>query len=341
MKNPIFSLLTAAFLLASCQFLPAHANDSEAAIAIGGLELIKNDNISMESEYLFLSMDKAKVKYQYFNHSDKDQDILISFPLPVTPSFIEQEYLAAEYGANWDELNFTTLVDGQPVSLSKIDNAEIKGKNINLRLAQLGWPINYWHDDSIWEIIRSLNDTEKQAYIDEGLLVKGDMGEIYPNWQIATFMNRHQKFPAGKKITVEHEYKPMIGGSVAGAMDKNYREAPNSGFAEYRAQYCIDNDFLAGFDKKMAQHRKNNDEEYAIFYNETWLSYILKSGANWRGPIKNFHLVVDKGDKNNLLSLCMDGIKKISPTQFEVRKSNFEPAKDIDILIIQFFSNEN
>jgi hypothetical protein len=49
---------------------------------------------------------------------------------------------------------------------------------------------------------------------------------------------------------------------------------------------------------------------------------------------------VDKGAPENLLSFCMDGVKKISPTQFEVRKTNFEPAKDLDILIATFWEPE-
>jgi hypothetical protein len=36
----------------------------------------------------------------------------------------------------------------------------------------------------------------------------------------------------------------------------------------------------------------------------------------------------------------MDGVKKIGPTLFEVRKTNFEPKKDLEILIVKFFSPE-
>ena len=64
---------------------------------------------------------------------------------------------------------------------------------------------------------------------------------------------------------------------------------------------------------------------------------MLKSGANGKGPIKDFRLVVDKEKPGNLLSFCMDGVKKISPTRFEVRKSNFEPTRDIQILIAEFY----
>ena len=33
----------------------------------------------------------------------------------------------------------------------------------------------------------------------------------------------------------------------------------------------------------------------------------------------------------------MNGGKKISPTQFEVVKTDFEPTRDLDVLIVTFF----
>ena len=42
---------------------PSFANDSSAAIGLGGLELTRNDAISMDSEDLFLSRQLVTVKY--------------------------------------------------------------------------------------------------------------------------------------------------------------------------------------------------------------------------------------------------------------------------------------
>jgi len=45
--------------------------------------------------------------------------------------------------------------------------------------------------------------------------------------------------------------------------------------------------------------------------------------------------VVDKGAPANLVSFCADGVKKISPTQFEVRHTNFTPTRNVSIVILQ------
>ena len=60
----------------------------------------------------------------------------------------------------------------------------------------------------------------------------------------------------------------------------------------------------------------------------------LTTGANWAGPIKHFRMVVDKGAPENLVSFCGDGIKKISPTEFEVYQQDFVPTSNLRVLFL-------
>ena len=151
-------------------------------------------------------------------------------------------------------------------------------------------------------------------------------------------------FPAGKTISVEHVYKPVAGGSVGGVLIAEYRKTSAEYFEEYAKRYCIDAAFLNAFDKAYAVREsaaKAKGDEYAgVPFTEHWISYVLKSGANWKGPIKNFRLVVDKEKPSNFVSFCGDGLKKITPTRFELRKTNFEPTANLDILVVEFFNSE-
>ena len=67
---------------------------------------------------------------------------------------------------------------------------------------------------------------------------------------------------------------------------------------------------------------------------ERRISYVSATGANWLGPVKDFRLVVDKGRPERLVSFCLDNVKKISPTTFEVRMKDFTPERDLKILLI-------
>jgi hypothetical protein len=330
------ALLGAAILIAPA----ATANDSSAAIGLGGLELTRNDAISMDSEELLLSSKRVTVKYRFTNTSTKDVETLVSFPLPAIPADIDA-YMGDQGYPDWStDLEFKTLVDGKPIKLEMREVVTIigkpNGKDVSARLKALGWPVKYWADHKFEETLQDLPDAQKAALVVEGLLRKDVMGPyVRPNWQVATHVTRTQRFAAGKTVTVEHSYKPVMGGSVGGMLLKQYRkDSP-----DYLKAYCVDKSFLKGFDAKMAAQAKaakKKGEENGYIYVEDWLSYVLKSGANWRGPIKDFRLIVDKGSASNMVSFCMDGVKKISSTQFEVRKSNFEPAKDLDILIVRF-----
>lgn len=338
--------LTGLALVSLMSATPIHANDSEASIGLGGLELQQNDAVSMDSEDLYLSLDEVRVKYRYTNHSDKDVELLISFPLPALPDGIEG-YLGDTNYPDWAEHEFVTTVDGKPVKLQSRDVVTAQGRNVEARLKELGWPVKFWIDYEFVEKVEKFSEADTAKYLAEGLLKRPDVKEapdwIVPAWQVATHVTRTQIFPAGKTITVEHRYKPLSGGSVGGMLSLVASGEDADYAKEYAANYCIDKTFLAGFRKKMVAKRKQGEREgteMGMFYVERWLDYVLKSGANWRGPIKDFHMVIDKGNADNLISLCADGVKKISPTQFEIRKTNFEPKDDVEILIVEWPPSE-
>jgi len=314
--------------------MPLHANDSEAAINLGGIELVQNQFVSMDSEDLYISKDEVRVRYRYTNHSAKDLELTISFPLPAIKAADEEIY-GDQAVPDFSKLAFQTTVDGKPVKFQMMKRAEVKGKDVTQRLQQLGWPLD-WITGSGEEpgFVTKLSPAQKTARLTEGLLRKAENGEYFPTWDLVTHVTRKQVFPAGKSVEVTHRYAPMIGGSVAGSLMPEVRKE----FPGDITQYCIDKAFLAAFDKKIAARK--NDDSAVVSYSETWIGYVLSSGRNWKGPIGDFRLVVDKGKAENMVSFCMNGVKKISPTQFEVRRKNFEPKGDLEVLIVEWPSNE-
>jgi Domain of unknown function (DUF4424) len=326
-----FALTAVALALSA----PLSANDSEAAVHVGGIELVANKAISMDSEDLYISEQEVRVRYRYTNRSAKDQELTISFPLPPIRAADEEKYgytALPDYG----QLNFATTVNGKPVKFQIVKRAELNGKDVTQRLAQLGWPLD-WITGSGEEpgFVKKLTPAQLRAGVSEGLLRREDHGMHFPTWDVATHVTRKQMFPAGKTVEVTHRYAPMIGGSVAGSLYPAVRKD----YPGTIKQYCIDQSFLAAFDKRVAIQLKNPDAPMA--YSETWIGYVLSSGRNWRGPIKDFRLVVDKGKPENMVSFCMSGVKKISPTQFEVRRTNFEPKGDLEILIVKWPSSSD
>ncbi len=120
-----------------------------------------------------------------------------------------------------------------------------------------------------------------------------------------------QTFPAGRTLTVEHQYMT----------------APTVDFygfdPEASRRYCVETDAAAAI-------KKRGESPRALY-----VSYILKTAATWNGPIRDFRLVIDKLRKDRIVSFCAEGVKKIGPTQFEVVKKNYLPERDLDILFVE------
>lgn len=334
--------LAAAFsaiaLLAIVGTAPARANDSEAEWALGGLVLKSNAAISMDREDLFISADEVRVDYTYTNHAPEDREVLIAFPLPAQP---DAEYYSDYYSyPDWDELDFTTTIDGEEVDYEIADRAIVGTRDVTDLVAAEGWPLYWFRDYEFLESLSDLSETEKERLAGLGLL-KADHDQaassVQPAWQVQRNVVRKQVFPANATVRVRHRYAPLVGGSVGRVLYPSNRESYPEGLQDYRDKWCTDESFLAGIDRKL----RPSPQGKVTYYGETWLGYELKSGANWLGPIKEFRLVVDKGEPGNLVSFCMDGVRKISPTQFEVVKQNFEPERDLDILLVSFYDIED
>lgn len=313
----------------------ARANDSTAEIALGGLKLAKSDAISMDSEDLYISRDRVRVKYRFTNTTDASIDVLVAFPLPeIPPGSVDDE--TGYWADPATSLKFTTTVDGQPLALELVEQAFFKGRDIGARLSSLHIPLNRFAE-GFDAAINRLPKAERERLVSDGF-IRDDGVSDHPLWaglwSLHTTLTRHQTFPARKIVAVEHEYTPMVGGSVGGGLDPGLRSDAESSryFAEKRQKYCVDDDWLRSFDRRLSSQ---NDRD-GLHYSEVWLGYVLKTGANWKGPIGDFRLVVDKGKPDSLVSFCAENVKKISPTQFEVRRANFTPTTDLDVLIIDW-----
>ena len=152
--------------------------------------------------------------------------------------------------------------------------------------------------------------------------------QVTPNWTLKSVYTWTATFPAGKPVTVEHHYKPSVGGTVTVTFlgEEDYqKDQANS----YRTKYCTDD----GFIKAVAKAFKPGTDGVPSHV-ENWISYVLSTGANWQGPIKDFTLIVDKGDPNAFVSFCGEGVTKTGPTTFEMKATDFYPDKDLDILLV-------
>jgi hypothetical protein len=318
-------LLLFALTATAALTFPARANDSEAELALGGLTLKQSDSIALEREDLSISRDRVHVDYRFVNMSDKPVETLVAFPLPDIPPDDDE---GLHYWSRPPDVEFKTTIDGKPVTYEIVQQAMLKDKDVTARLTALHIPLNRF-DLDFDKALAAAPKTERDRLIADGLFRDDGGSYLSPRWSLRTSMTRRQTFPSHTPVFVTHDYKPLVGGSVAGAFDPTLRDSVD--FKEKMRRYCIETDWLASFDR-LAARRKGAVAPYS----EVWIGYVLKSGANWKGPIRDFHLIVDKGNPDSLVSFCAEDVKKISSTQFEAHYTDFTPRKDLDILIVDW-----
>jgi len=313
---------------------PAYANDSIAQVSAGGLVLTRTDAVDMVSEDLFISAEQVRVRYVFRNRTAKDVSATVAFPLPDDDLSLRREGDAAF------PTGFTTQVDGKPVTVAVERKAFLGAVDHTALLTRLGLPlsdtIEAGGDSPLHRALDALPQAEAQRLMRLRLVEAEEYGtdtrgerHLVPLWTMKETWHWRQTFPAGRALAVEHRYVPGTGGSVGTSLaSRDFRRSAEG--RRMAAAYCADTAFLSGIDRLARQA----GGEYPILP-EQRVGYILKTGANWASPIGRFRLVIDKGAPENLISLCATGLRKISPTRFELVRTNWRPDRDLDILIVE------
>ena len=313
----------------------ALANDSSAELSVGGLTFTRNADVSMESEDLTITPETVNVRYRLINQSAAPVTLTVAFPLPDIDLSDPDANLAIPSADSINFVDFKTKVDGAPVNFDIHQRAFLGGKDVTDAVRAAGLPVLL--TGSPMSRVKDLPAQTKDKLIEQGLLVPAgtdDRGapRYDAGWTVKTSIVRQQTFPPGQPVTVEHQYRTSVGISFDSVLRKAVREQATMAaqVQRYRTDYCITDFFLRGLDRRTGAQAEN-----ALRLQERRISYILKTGANWAGPIKNFRLVVDKGRADRLVSFCGEKVKKISATAFEMTAKDFTPQRDLKILLIE------
>jgi hypothetical protein len=321
-----FALALAAAALAA---MPAMADDSSAALGAGGLVFVKQADIRMAAEDLRISPKEVKVRYEFVNDGKSDVATVVAFPMPdidVREFWYEPLGTTLDHTANF--MGFALTVDGKAVTPTLDERAVLDGRDVTALVKAAGLPINIAGSDLVARIDK-LAPAQKKTLAAEGL-VEVDGNDTHPHWVAKTSYWWHQSFAAGKTVVIEHRYQPVTGQSFFGELSLATKEQ----FDDYNRNFCIDDATKAAIRARIARLDKNGPNGSYLQSYRT--EFVLKTAANWKGPIGRFHLTVDKLAPANVLSMCWgDDLKKTGPTTFESTRENFAPARDVKVLVLQ------
>lgn len=308
------------------------ANDSIGAVGAGGIEFKKSSDISMESETLTIYEGRIRVEYVFLNKSAKPISERILFPMPY---YSFDEGCTPKYSG--DLPLFRVWVNGEDVQTRSLVRAKLaNGQDVTKRLKDIGLTdediAEYTgvtsHCGAAYEPAWASKEQFEGAYaqkIDQ--LTKAGLADNHsfgnhpmPLWLTSRVYYWDQEFPPNQKISVVHEYVPFVGTGpgYSNYLNDKYSTSMNDG------PYCVDQ----GTFKAVQKARKAG-------YVPTFVDYVLTTGANWDGPIKDFTLVLVKRTPDDVISLCFDGHfdRKDEMTLISHVK-NFTPKKDLSVLFM-------
>lgn len=332
MKPLLLSLIALAALPGA-----ALANDTMSQLGTGGLVFLTSESVSMESEDLTVGPEQVRVVYQFKNNGTEDEHALVAFPLPDITG--DGDFMVSVPSEDPENLfGFTTTFDGQPVEVELHQYAFSYGVDQTAVLKELGVPLIPF-GQAASDALDALAPDAQQRLLHLGMVIPmeydiGDGMKVHytPVWTLKSTYTWEADFKAGETAEVIHQYKPSVGGTTA----VTFLAAPNEDedrAADYKKRYCTDDSFIEAVRKTLTRP----DEPYSAPFTESWISYIWSTGSNWSGPIGHFHLTIDKGLPQNLVSFCWDGeVTKTSPTTFEMDATDWYPpyGRELEILIL-------
>lgn len=332
-------LLAVAALLSAALIGGAAANDTMSQLGTGGLIFITSQDVTMQSEDLSVSPEQVKVVYHFKNNGKEDRHALVAFPLPdITGDGDFMVSIPTEDPENI--FGFTTTFDGKPVEATLHQYAFAIGVEQTALLQSLNVPLAPFGQATL-AALNALTPQEQQNLIHLGMVIpmtydagNGEQTDYTPIWTLKSTYTWEADFKAGETAEVIHSYKPSVGGTVVATflsppVDATDEDRPKI----YKDKYCVDDDLI----KTVSKQLKDPNDLYSAPYNESWISYIWSTGANWSGPIGKFHLTIDKGDPKNLVSFCWNGkVNKTGPTRFEMDATDWYPpyGHELEILIL-------
>jgi hypothetical protein len=318
----------------------AFANDTITEITPQGLHFMTTDNISIERENLYISLNKIEVSYIFRNNSANDITAEVAFPVAPYYGGDVANVPFSHYPLGFGD--FEVEVNGKLISCKKEVRAYTKGKNVvditdflrdmNISIEDFagttsgggfgGGPIGH-------NAIEKLPKEDREKLLKLGAIDS----ENIPYWIVDIKYYWKQKFPANSTVSIKHRYTPYYGSRF-----DVFQPSPRWPYKEGEMstgivkESCLAQNIKESLEKKMIT--KVNETGKMTYLGYSWVSYILTTANNWQGPIKEFHLIIEKPE-GSILSLCFDNkIVKSGPTRFEAQINNFIPKRDLKIYFI-------
>jgi len=283
---------------------------------------------------------RVTVEFEFLNETDQDVTVEVAFPVP---HFCYEAFKRKTVCAPANFSDFHIWVEGRERSYSRTFKAMLGSHDYTALLQGLGVDLpTHGHFDLYREFfdgeakqeydVTKLPIRDQQELIRLGLI---DQSSLSPQWDVEEMYHWTQTFPARKVLSVRHQYTPLAGYAPLGVND----------LAEERTDW-VGGKSIADSCVEPTLRRKLTAEARAAadrtgYLPTQWVDYILTTANNWKTPIRDFELVVEKPplDLKDIavvskwyVSFCWDGpVERVDENHFRARVTNFIPQRELHV----------
>lgn len=314
----------------------ASANDSTGFQSTTGIVPTKSADIRMVSEDLRIGLDEVTVAYVFRNEGPTPIETEVIFPLPALD--LSKGLTAPNWEfpvADDDFLGFKLWIDDKPVPVERQRRATLDGRDVtDVVAAAGGFALAPWVHGAYDELTAKMPPANLKRLRDAGLVREGEDSDT-PAWTLRAAYHWRMTFPPGVEVRVRHAYKPFVGNALMGSPEALDGRRVYGRLVEEPAsladRYCLDDGTKRAFVAAWKRAARETPQPFDV----SEISYVLTTGANWKGPIGTFRLTIDKGSPENFVSLCWDGLVKTGPTTFSSTKTDLTPSRELDLMILR------
>ena len=271
-----------------CAVAPALADDSSAALGMGGLQFTKSDDVRMAREDLSISPKDVRIRYEFANDGASDVSTIVAFPLPDIDLW---EFYESPIGTIGEDpvnvVGFTATVDGKRVPVTVEQRAFLGNRDVTDIVKSAGAPVNALVGNGVQKLDH-LSADHKKMLEKAGLAEAEAPDQEHPKWTVRTKFYWTQVFPAHKTVTIEHAYHPVTGQTFFTEYD--LKPTADSG-RNWQRDYCMDAPTMATV-RKMLDAQKGAQNGQLLYISST--DFILKTANYWKSGIGTLHVTFDK-----------------------------------------------
>jgi len=309
MRLVFLIFIQALALSAGIQGALANGAPYVAASGMGGIKFQENKFISIDEEVLHIGGGEIHVSYTFRSSSPQPITLDIAFPTARTDT---------EGPEFWGSLPFKLTADGKDVTTQRRvvyfrNEQELSGVLERAKVPQSKIDKNF-------QFI--LSDEAKSALKEQGVefFCEEDGKTCWIGDEAQEVFTWRQVFKPGL-TRIEVSYTPRVGTTHAIMYRGGDDEISPKEKKDFRDKFCIDKPVERALQK----------EDYWDGYT---VEYIWATARYWNGPIKNFHLIIEKDKAHDIVSYCPTVGQKTSPTRFEWHTTDFVPKGKLTVLFV-------